>query len=74
MKATLGNKSDCCKEKPYPKLVKSARSGAIFLMTSEIEGTVVSGQASSGDTIGYHSSFWSGCDEDYEGSVTLCND
>ena len=52
MKSVIGNSSDCCEQRPFPKLMKSTYSQAIFLMESSQRGVVVSGTSGQGEGIG----------------------
>tara|TARA_R110000782_G_scaffold60647_2_gene125262 strand:- start:3055 stop:3282 length:228 start_codon:yes stop_codon:yes gene_type:complete len=71
MKITV-NPEITTKEIPYPKLMISTASGAIFLMVNPSEGTVL--MASSGTSVGDYSFNWAFNNfKDYKGSITLEN-
>ncbi len=60
---------------PYPKLMRSTRTGSIFLMTEESVGTKIARGAndSSSDQIATHNTCWTASMEDFTGSITLSN-
>ena len=77
MKSVLSN--NCCenKEKPFPKLMISEKSGAVYFMSKDRAGVCV--HETDNDfcdvIIGeYNDHLYSGGFKDYEGDVCLTND
>jgi len=74
MKSKLGGPSECCVEKPFPKLVMITNTSSIFLMKNKDVGIRVASTNTRIFPIGvmYNPACRSEY-RDYEGSVTLCN-
>lgn len=71
---SIVNETNNCNCNPYPKLMKSTNSGAIFLMKEDGEGVVIHGKTCGGLGIGTYRGRWNTTGfVDYYGSVTLSN-
>ena len=71
---SVRNDGGCCDALPFPKLMVSGHSGAVFLMRTQLEGVVVSGVAGLGAKVGEAITGDTDTFEDFNGSICLSND